>query len=54
MNERKAEDLAVLLLQVDTVIDRAALSEDEEAMMREVASTLKRLLIEECTGLDTV
>ena len=46
MNERKAEDLAVALLQVDTVI--------EEAMMRDVASTLKRLLIEECTGLDTV
>ena len=53
MNERKAEDLAVALLQVDTVID-SDLSEDEEAMMREVASTLKRLLIEECTGIDTV
>ena len=53
MNERKAEDLAVALLQVDTVID-SDLSEDEEAMMRDVASTLKRLLVEECTGMDAV
>ena len=54
MNKRKAEDLAVTLLQVESVIDQAFPDDIDLDALTDVASTLKRLLVEECTGMDTV
>ena len=53
MNKQKAKDLAVALIQVDQVLD-GDLSELEQDVLLDVASTLKRLLVAECTGMDAV